>query len=130
MTSTGTRRKCSATRADGRPCLAWAVSDSALCMAHDPARAAQMAAARRKGAAARHGRRIGTTGAAKPVTLAGPGDVLRVLESEVNCLLGMEVSISRARAVGALLGVFVSTWESSEVERRLRALEERFEHER
>ncbi len=110
--------------------MAWAVSGSAFCMAHDPERAAQMAAARRKGAAARHGRRIGTTGAAAAVTLAGPGDVLRVLESEVNVLLGMEVSISRSRAVGALLSVFVSTWESSEVERRLSALELRFEEER
>jgi len=82
-----------------------------------------MAAARRAGGRARHGRHIGEIGATEPVVLQGPGDVLRVLQDELNEVRSMERSIARARAVGALLSVYLATWESSEIERRLAALE-------
>lgn len=125
MTTTTTRRTCAAVKRDGSPCGSWAVTGSAFCIVHDPARAATMAEARRRGGRARHGRRIGGMGdvAHETVALTGPGDVLRVIEAEVNMLLSLERSISRARAVGALLSVFVQTWESSELERRIAALE-------
>lgn len=124
-TTTGKQERCKGKNRDGAPCGSWAVNGSEFCIAHDPPSAGRIAAARRKGGAARHGREIGATGDAERVTLAGPGDVLRVIESEVNTLLQLETSISRARAVGYLCGVFVATWESSELEGRLSALETR-----
>ncbi len=124
MTTTAPgQRACIATNAAGEPCGAWAVNGSDFCVAHDPQHTAQMAAARRRGGRARHGRSVGPVEDAEPVTLAGPADVLKVIEGEINMLLGLERSIARARAVGALLSVFVSTWESSELERRVQALE-------
>lgn len=84
-----------------------------------------MAEARRKGGQARHGRKIGATGKAGQVALTGPGDVLRLVETEVNQILGLEISLARARTVGYLAGVFVATWESYELEARVTALEAR-----
>lgn len=124
MTTTAIRAHCGATKANGAPCGSFATA-SGYCFLHDPARAGDVADARRKGGAARHGRRVGPVGDAERVTLAGPGDVLRLIESEVNQVLRLETSISRARAVGYLCGVFVATWESSELEGRVAALEGR-----
>jgi hypothetical protein len=123
VTTTGAT--CEALRRDGEPCRSWTVSGSRFCLAHDPARAAQIAEARRRGGKARHGRRIGTTGEVVHVELAGPGDVLKLLERAVNDALEAENSLSRARVVGYLGSVYAEIWKTTELERRLSVLEVR-----
>lgn len=124
MNSTGTiKRTCAAVKSDGSLCRSWAVAGSAFCQAHEPARAAGMAEARRKGGHARHGRRIGTTGDSEPIRLQTLADVLALLERTANDLLAMENSVSRARALVALAAAWADCFETSEIERRLTALE-------
>jgi len=99
------------------------VADSDFCIVHDPARAGAMATARRKGGHARHGRKIGSGGDEAPVALATLADVLQLLARAVNDVLTLENSINRARALGYLAGAWGTLYESSELERRVAALE-------
>ena len=127
MTTTGnsatTQRPCKGTTRAGAPCGAFAVVGSDYCIMHAPERAAAMAVARRAGGLARHGRRVGTTGDEGPVKLASMADVLALLERTVNDVLLMENSLSRARVIGSLCGTWGQLWESSELEKRVAALE-------
>ena len=120
---TAAGRTCCARKKDGSPCQSWAGAGSAFCITHDPARAAQLAEARRKGGRARHGRNVGSVGAQAPVNLASPNDVLNLLTEAVNEVRGMEASINKARAVGYLASVWADCYETSELERRVAALE-------
>ncbi len=100
----GASRPCKAHNKRGEPCGSYAVTGSDFCMNHDPARAAQMAAARVKGGRARHGRTVGPTAApGQTVRLESVGDVLRLIERAVNDALAMENSLSRARTLGTLI---------------------------
>jgi len=114
---------CTATTTTGAPCRAWAVAGSSFCINHDPARAGQIAEARRKGGQARHGRKVGKVGVAEAVDLASLADVLGLLERAVNDALTLENSISRARTLGYLASVWADLYESSELEKRVAALE-------
>lgn len=118
------RKRCQAQRRDGSPCGGWA-NASGYCFAHDPARAGAIAQARRAGGKARHGRRIGATGNGKPVALATLADVLSLLAGAVNDCLALENSLSRARTLGYLAGIWSTCFDTSEIERRLQALEAR-----
>lgn len=117
-----TARPCRATKANGEPCGGFP-NESGFCLAHDPARAGEIAAARRAGGRARHGRVVGPVGSGQPVKLAAVGDVLALLERAVNDVLALENSVNRARAVGYLAGAWGALYESSELERRIAALE-------
>jgi hypothetical protein len=122
MGDISTTPKCKAARKDGAPC-GGSPNASGYCLAHDPARAGAIAAARRAGGRARHGRIIGTTGDGAAIVLATLGDVLALLERAVNDVLSLENSINRARALGYLAGAWGTLYESSELERRVAALE-------
>ena len=122
VVSTAARSHCIATRRDGLPCGGYA-NESGFCFAHDPARAGAIAEARRKGGAARHGRRIGAVGEHDPVTIGGPADLLSLLVRAVNDALELENSISRARTLGYIAGVYAGIWTGTELERRVAALE-------
>lgn len=119
---TTARTMCRGTRKDGTPC-GGRPNASGYCLAHDPARAGVAAAARRAGGYARHGRRIGAVGEDEAVRLATLDDVLRLLEKAVNDVLTLENSINRARALGYLAGAWGTLYESSELEKRVEALE-------
>lgn len=123
MTTTTTRRTCSAIKTDGAPCGSWAVTGSVFCVVHDPAHAATVAAARQRGGRARHGRNIGSTGTSAPVTLRELADVLVLLERVCTDLYELENSVARGRALVSLAGVFVDSYKVTELERRLLALE-------
>lgn len=120
-----TRQKCTATTKSGAPCGAWATGDNGLCISHDPARAARLAAARSAGGRARHGRRIGATGDAQPVALRTLADVLGLLEETANDLRQLENSVSRGRALVSLAQAWASCYEVTELENRIAALESR-----
>jgi len=114
---------CKATTKDGLPCRALRVTDSDYCFMHDPALAEERKEARARGGRARHGRKIGPVGEGEYVEIRDLGDVLRVLASELNAVLSLEKSISRARAVGYLAGIMANIYQASELEQRLAALE-------
>lgn len=113
---------CQGIRKDGTPC-GGSPNASGYCIAHDPARAGVAAAARRAGGHARHGRHIGPVGEGEAVRLATLDDVLGLLERAVNDVLTLENSINRARALGYLAGAWGTLYESSELEKRVAALE-------
>jgi hypothetical protein len=91
---------------------------------HDPSQAPILAAARRAGGRARHGRRIGETGDTPVVELATLADCLALLAATVNDARRLENSIARARCLGFLCGVWADCFETSELERRIAALEQ------
>ena len=121
--STAPRTQCKATRRDGQPCQAFAIGTAGYCISHDPAKAGQMAAARRKGGAARHGRKIGTTGTGSPVALVELKDVLDLLGRVAADLYQLENSVSRGRALVSLATAWAGCFETSEMEARISALE-------
>ena len=123
MDTTTTSQTCIATTKSGSQCRAAALPGSSWCWFHDPGKAAERAAARSKGGAARHGRHLDLT-PGEPVTVRGVADVMHVLELAVNDALGLEPSIARARCLGYLCGVAYKGLELSTFEERLRVLEE------
>ena len=125
MDSTTTRLpgQCTATTKDGSPCRGFALQGGAFCFAHEPSLAEKRHEARSRGGRARHGRKLATTGDGQTVEIHDLADVVAVITREINTLLTLEKSISRARAVGYLAGVLVSVYTQSELEQRIAALE-------
>jgi hypothetical protein len=117
------RTRCAATRKDGSACGGYAVGGSVYCFSHDPLRAGAIAEARRAGGRARHGRKVGTTGDAPAVNLVTLADVLALLQRAVNDCFQLENSLSRARTLGYLAGIWADCYETSELETRVSALE-------
>lgn len=100
------------------------MNGSPYCFTHDPARAAQRAKAHSAGGKARHGRKLGSAPQpGKRVKVKTVRDVVRLLESEINVVLGLEKSLSRAQTISRLALAFVKCFEVSEIEQRLGALE-------
>lgn len=121
---------CAAKNKKGLPCRAPALTGSKFCFTHDPANANARAAAHSAGGRARHGRTIGPIQPGEPVTLASLSDVVRLLESEVNHVLGLEISLSRAQTISRLALSFIKAFEVSELETRLAALESALQEKR
>lgn len=128
LTSTASvGRLCSARRRDGSPCRAWALAGSEYCLSHSPEAAPALAASRRKGGAARHGRSIGETGGAPPVKLETVEDALQLLSRAATDALLCELSLARSRTLASVVFTWAKVWESSELERRVQALERRMD---
>lgn len=128
MTTTARAQMCIATKANGEPCGAYAVTGSVFCMSHDPSRAARMAQARSAGGRARHGRKVGTPGTSEPVHLAELADVLVLLERVAVDLYGLENSVSRGRALVSVAAAFIDGYKVTELEKRLTAIESRLDN--
>ena len=123
MSSTSTGgTQCRARRIDGQPCGA-RPGISGFSAIHDPLRAAQVAEQRRRGGYARHGRNIGPTEAVQAVKLASMADVLCILQDAANDALKLENSLTRARTIAYVAATWARVYETSELERRLAALE-------
>lgn len=123
LTSTTTR--CTATTKTGAPCNGWRVGGSLFCLSHDPEHAAAVAESRRAGGRARHGRIIGPIVAPERVELNDMESVLSLLETCANDAMGLENSLGRVRAVTGVCLAWAKVFETSELERRLAALEAR-----
>ena len=124
MDSTATQI-CQAKTKSGDPCQNPTIHGRPFCWWHDPELAEQRAEARSKGGRARHGRRIGTVRDGGQVQINSLSDVVDLVTSEINAVRGLEVSISRGRAIGYLAGVLVQVYTQSELEQRIAALEEK-----
>ncbi len=116
--ATGPQRSES-TRKDGRHCQAPALPKRPYCFAHDPERAKERVAARRRG-----GERT-----AKIVRLRGlvPPHLLPVydtLESALSEVRSGDISLQQATAMAALARAMVSVLTAGELEERVRQLEQ------
>lgn len=119
-----TARPCKATTKQGKPCAGRCLPDRDYCLFHDPARATERAADRRKGGKARHGRRIDQVNAERPaVKIESVADVLAVVTGAINDTLALENSNQRNRTLGTLAMAALKAFEISELEQRLLALE-------
>lgn len=128
-TSSNVANRCKHTKANGEPCLAYAIEGSDFCYWHAPETAAQRADANKRGG--RNSRRIRhIPGAAGDVALQTAGDVLQVLEDELNAVLQLDPSLARARTVGYLAAHALKALEIAEFQARLEALEQSVHGER
>lgn len=113
--------KCKAKTKAGEACSAWAQAESEYCFMHDPARAAERAAARKTGGLNRR-----TTHASEysgPRQVRTLQDVLGVLDYVLVEALALENSITRGRLLVAICDSFVNTIKTGELEARMLALE-------
>lgn len=127
MTSTASSKICTELKTNGQPCRAYALAGSDYCFAHDPKNAAVRAAAHSAGGKARHGRKLGEAWPPpEPVTIETVKDVTKLLEREINQVLTLEKSLSRAQTIARLGLAFVKCFEVSELEARFAAMEAEF----
>ena len=120
--------KCEATTKAGDRCKAPALHGDTFCFHHSPARAAERAAARRKGGLRLH---HGDGGGERPeARIQEVADVLRLLETAARDVLSRKPSVQRARALVYVSGTALKALETSDLEERITALERRLNMER
>lgn len=117
------REQCSATRADGHPCTAWALPGRGLCIAHDADYRATHKAASRKG-----GRNKSTQArAAKQWAAVGreidQGDLPAMLRAAIAAVWEGTLEPSQASAIATLAKTSVALTHDLELEERLARLE-------
>lgn len=114
-------KRCKATTTTGEACAGYALAGSEYCFAHDATRAAERAAARKKGGHNRQTPHSGNYSGPRQVrTLA---DVLQVLDYALGETLLLENSITRGRLLVALCAEYTNAIKTGELEARLLALE-------
>jgi len=117
--TTSTRARCTGTRKDGAACAAYALPGGAFCLAHDPARAAALRAARARGGrgkanAARAGKLV-------PASLRPILDGLYAVFAEVRA---GTLEPRTGTALGSIAGAIVKVHQVGTLEERIAALEE------
>jgi Family of unknown function (DUF5763) len=122
MTGAAQPRRCAATNKDGSACQAPPTA-SGYCFTHDPARAAQRAAARRAGGG-RSRKAAVLPPDAPDLPLRTVADVMEVLAVTINQTRKGVVDTRVANAIGYLSSVLLRAIEGGEMERRIQALEE------
>ncbi|MDO8674303.1 MAG: hypothetical protein Q7O66_23080 [Dehalococcoidia bacterium] len=115
------KRRCTATRKDGKPCGAFALS-SGLCYGHDPARQADREAARARG-----GRNSSTAARLRGAIPARLLPIYDKLELALNEVHTGALDTRRATAMAALARALVAVLQAGELEDRLRQLEANIE---
>ncbi len=116
--------QCKAKTKAGQPCKMRALKGSRYCFNHDPAAAAQRAAARKAGGQARHTPHAGDPSIV-PEQIENIQDARKILDYVKNELLVADNSIARNRALLALFDSFLRSMEIGELEQRIAALEAR-----
>ena len=117
------RHTCRALKGNGRPCRAPALHAGSACFWHAPESREDAAEARRLGGLRR--RREGTVGGAYALEGFRTGaDLQRVLELALADTLELENTVPRTRALTQLVAVAARVKETTELEARLRALED------
>jgi hypothetical protein len=116
--------QCKAKTQTGKPCKMRPIKGSDYCFNHDPAAAAQRAAARKRGGEARHTAHAGDP-AIVPEQIGNIQDARKILDYVKDELLAMDNTIARNRALLALFDSFAKALEIGELEERIAALEAR-----
>ena len=122
---------CTATRVDGQPCRASPPPGKTLCRWHDPspeARQRHIAESRRGGVAKAYGELAAgapLADAVRDLDLGTPDGLRQLLAVVLHALAALPVDVRTCNSFAQLAGAQRSLIESSDVEARLRALEER-----
>ncbi len=116
--------KCHGKTKSGKPCGMGTKNGARYCFAHDPARAADRAAARKLGG---FNRAIGHAGdpSTIPANIGSLEDAGKILNYVLAELLVMDNGIARARALLAAYEMYLKSIEQTEVIKRIEALEAR-----
>ena len=112
---------CSHVKVSGQRCLAARLRDSDLCFWHSPEVVTQRLEARRRGGL----NRFGPRGEPGEYVISTPADILTVLEAALNDCWALPNTQGRARTIGFLCGVLLRGFEVSELDTRIRSLEDR-----
>lgn len=118
-----TKARCKALSVDGTPCAMYPTA-SGYCFNHDPARAGQRAAARKRGGQKRRTPHAGNVEQIA-ASIASVTDIQTLLDYVRAELLVMDNGIPRARALLALAEMYIKALEIGEHEERIKALEAR-----
>ena len=114
---------CQATTKAGDRCKAPALQGDTFCFHHSPDRAAERAAARRRGGLRLH---HGDGGGERPdVSIRDVRDIVRLLETAAGDVLARKPSVQRARALVYISTTALKALEAANLEERITALERR-----
>jgi hypothetical protein len=112
---------CAAQTRNGERCGAQKMRGSEYCFFHAPELVDLRADARRRGGLARHGPR----GEAGEYDISSPQDVLQVLTDAINDVSALGNTAGRAKAIGYLAQIILKGFEVTELDGRLKALEDK-----
>jgi hypothetical protein len=125
-------RSCKGENKDGSPCRATPLSDQDFCFFHSPNRDRERKAAKSKAGKVTALRFQGLEhlpADGPDFELKGVEDCKVLLERIINLTVKGKLAHQISNCVGQLLGVYLRSHESGEIERRLKALEERISNE-
>lgn len=117
-------KHCKSKTKGGSPCRGYAIEGSEFCFTHDPTRAAERAAAHKRGG---ENRPRSTYGAPFPegVNVKTGTGLLELLEHAIKDVWALESSIARARTLGYLAQVQRGVLDVN-LEERVKRLEEQY----
>lgn len=118
--------RCRFVKSDGTPCRANARRGSRRCFFHstDAAAARARQKARKAGGRARSRKAVVLPRGTSDVPLESVADVVRLLATTINRTQRGAIDVKVANATGYLASVLLRTLQESDIETRLRALEE------
>ena len=116
---------CEFLKANGERCHAQKLRGSSLCYFHSPEVIVERAEARRRGGLNRNSLGMGETGS---YLIKSPKDVLIVLEDAVNDAMALPNTSEKAKAIGYLSQIILKGMEVTDLEARIKNLEERSYH--
>src|SRR5262245_60717668 len=115
--------QCNHKKRDGARCRASALPESGKCLFHDPARAEQRAAGRRRGGVNRPRPAATLSPAAPALPLKSVADVVAALGQTINQVRTGRLAVNVGNCLGVLAGVLLKAIEGGDLEQRLVALE-------
>jgi hypothetical protein len=110
-------KQCQYVKADGQCCRAKPLPGKAVCLFHDPERAKQAQAARRRGGINRSKPRAVLPADTPDLPLASFADVCQLLGETINQVRIGRLDVKVGHTVGFLAGVLLKAIEASELER-------------
>ena len=116
--------QCTFIKPDGLQCEAKAVSDSELCLSHDPnMQEAKLIAVTKGGLNRKHYEAYG-----QPVTLENPSDIKKLLADTINGVWTGKIPATQpANTIGFLARCWIDIHQTMEFEERMDTLEEKLE---
>lgn len=114
-----TVQHCTATKADGDPCEAWAIKDSEYCFTHDPNKTKERTLARSNGGTAL----AKNTDPLEPMSIETPQDVVLLLEDTINHVRQGTLDIRVANSIGVLSGHLLKALELGRIDSRVETIE-------
>ena len=114
-------KNCNFIKKNGEQCQARRMHGSEYCYFHSPQVVVERAAARRRGGLHRYGDK-GETGS---YVIKSAQDVLQILEDSINDACSLENTQGKGKTIGYLCQIILKGFEVTEIENRLKALEDK-----